>query len=45
MGYLLDKVGTTSSSPSVLSTLGDMGALGLLTIYENGQLTVVLVIS
>ena len=42
---MLDKVGTTSSSPSLLSTLGDMGALGLLTIVGIGKLTVVLEVS
>ena len=45
MGYLPNKVGTGSSSPSLLSTLGDMSALGLLTIDGIGKITVVLEVS
>ena len=44
MGYLSDKVGTTSSSPSLLSTLGWHGWLRLFTIDGFGKLTVVLVL-
>ena len=42
MGDLPDKVGTASSSPSLLSTLGWHGWLRLFTIDDIAKLTVVL---
>ena len=42
MGALPDKVGTASSSPSLLSTLGWQDELRLFTIDGIAKLTVVL---
>ena len=44
VGCLLDKVGTASSSSSLLSTMGWQGWLRLFTIDGNGKLTGVLVL-